>query len=327
MLKRLLLTLLSLMLALLFILPACAEEEQEEEALYAAMAKISFCIREEKGSEERLKQLHEDDKVLVYEYADDWCRISHKNIHGWCKTDWLWHFRSLDATRYPTPNTTVTAGYVTLSDDTWIEGGEFGGVMAEPGALVCVTEAAQDGYTMPVWRGEGSLNASAGEYTSFVPWQDAEPGDAIGGFTTFFNEEKRGEKGANRVYNIREGCLRTDGTIIAEHEAFSFNDACGPYLKKNGYLLARKIGNGGQGYGGGICQVTTTMYNAVLMLPLQIDEWEVHRSSGVSYVPQYFDAAVGAYSDFVFHNTLSYPIELESHQSNGVITILIRRAE
>lgn len=58
------------------------------------------------------------------------------------------------------------------------------------------------------------------------------------------------------------------------------------------------------GYGGGVCQVTTTLYNAALTLPLQIEEWALHSKQGAVYVPQFFDAAVGSYSDFTFVNLL-----------------------
>lgn len=50
--------------------------------------------------------------------------------------------------------------------------------------------------------------------------------------------------------------------------------------------------------------MTTTLYNAALTLPLQIEEWALHSKQGAVYVPQFFDAAVGSYSDFTFVNLL-----------------------
>ncbi len=82
----------------------------------------------------------------------------------------------------------------------------------------------------------------------------------------------------------------------------------------------------GAGYGGGVCQVTTTLYNAVMGLPLQITEWSPHGSKGVPYVPVALDASVWKTGDFRFINTLDYPIRIWAQPQSGVITVLIYRA-
>ena len=64
---------------------------------------------------------------------------------------------------------------------------------------------------------------------------------------------------------------------------------------------------------------------ALLGLPLQIDEWTVHQYTGVDYVPQFFDAAVGTYTDLKFTNTLPYPIRISTLHEEGVVTVLIYR--
>ena len=320
MLRRILSALLT---AVLLLLPSGALAK--EEPAYEALAGVLFNIRREPDSNHRIKQVPKAAEVLIYEYGEEWCRVGYDGEIGWCRTEWLWRIHSLDAVNHPLPGVMDMAGFVTLKENTLITGGEFKGITADAGALICVTPQSDSAYPTPVWRGMMQLPTDAGELTPFVPWELAQPGHVIAGYTTFFNEEGRGEKGDNRVFNIKEGCVRTDGTVVRSGEAFSFNALCGPYLKKNGYLLARNIGNDGVGYGGGICQVTTTLYNAVIQLPLQIDEWAVHRRSGVDYVPQYFDAAVGAYSDFTFTNMLPYDIVINSHMSNGVVTVLISR--
>ena len=91
---------------------------------------------------------------------------------------------------------------------------------------------------------------------------------------------------------------------VEREETFSFNALCAPYRHSNGYELAPNVSTDGFGYGGGVCQVTTTLYNAALTLPLQIEEWALHSKQGAVYVPQFFDAAVGNYSDFTFVNLL-----------------------
>ena len=75
-----------------------------------------------------------------------------------------------------------------------------------------------------------------------------------------------------------------------------------------------------------MCQVTTTLYNAAMTLPMQIVEWAMHSKSGVVYVPQYYDAAVSNYRDFRFTNLLPYPIRIEAIPQGGMLTILFFRA-
>ena len=320
MLKRIIALLLSLVM-----LTGIAHAAEKEQPAYEALSGVLFNIRSEPESNRRIKQVPKSEKVLIYEYGSEWCRVGYDGVTGWCKTEWLWHIRSLDAMNHPLPGVTASAGDVTLDAPFDIIGGDFKGITAETDALICVMEEDVTGYPLPVWRGSGTLPAHAGKLTLFVPWQDARPGDAIAGYTTFFNEDGRGIKGENRIFNIEEGCRRIHGTVVPAGETFSFNALCGPYTKKNGYLEARNIGNNGVGWGGGVCQVSTTLYNAVVALPLQIEKWAVHRRSGVEYVPQYFDASVGAYSDFAFTNLLPYDIVITCHLSNGVVTVLISR--
>ncbi len=114
---------------------------------------------------------------------------------------------------------------------------------------------------------------------------------------------------------------------VEREETFSFNALCAPYRHSNGYELAPNVSTDGFGYGGGVCQVTTTLYNAALMLPLQIEEWALHSKQGAVYVPQFFDAAVGSYSDFTFVNLLPYGVQIHASAQSGVLTVLFCRAE
>ena len=118
-----------------------------------------------------------------------------------------------------------------------------------------------------------------------------------------------------------------DGTIVPSLASFSFNAICAPYSQHNGYQYGPNISEKGFGYGGGVCQVSTTLYNATLALPLQVEEAAVHRKSGVQYIPRGFDAAVGTYTDLRFTNLLPYAIRLTADAQGGAVTVLIYRAE
>ena len=244
---------------------------------------------------------------------------------GYARTRWLYCFRSLDPMRYPLPEMPWrVTGYVVFRRVTVILAPDFEGTAARPGQIACADLFTNPGdCVLPVWRGSRTLAEGEGEIRPFVPWADAEPGDIIGGYTTWYGEHQGGRKAANRQHNIALGCTRIDGTVLDPGGSFSFNRACGPYLKSNGYRIAPHVSRSQEGYGGGICQVSTTLYNAVLTLPLRVDEWSVHRVRGVAYAPQYFDAAVGTHSDFVCVNTLPSPIRITADPQDGVLTVLI----
>jgi hypothetical protein len=297
----------------------------EETPIYEAFTRFEFQLREARGSGIYLKNVPGYSRVSVYEYDEDFCKIGYGDEIGWCKTERLWGFRSLDALNYSVPGYTANQGAVQLTKDTWILGGKMNKLPVPAGTVLCVAERTEEAYIFPVWRGEGSIPLTNGEMVGFDIWEEAVPGQLLHGFTTFYNDQLGKQLFEERADNIALGCRRIQGTILEQGEQFSFNALCGPYTQENGYRLAPNISKAGKGYGGGVCQVTTTLYNALLGLPLQIDEWAVHQFAGVDYVPQFFDAAVGTYTDLKFTNTLPYPIRISVLNQEGVLTILIYR--
>ena len=118
--------------------------------------------------------------------------------------------------------------------------------------------------------------------------------------------------------------------IIPAGEKFYFNDYCAPYTKSNGYELGpivNYVSSEKLGYGGGICQVSTTLYNAILQIPIGIIKWQVHSSYGISYAPLDMDAAVGAGNiDLRLQNTLPYDVRMALQATGGVLTVRMYRA-
>lgn len=115
------------------------------------------------------------------------------------------------------------SGYVEFSQDTLISGGKFKGCTASAGQIACVEAQADGAYLLPVWRGEMQLTDEIGTYHSFANWETAEPGDIIGGFTTFYGDQQGQGKAAAREHNISEGVKRIDGVAVEREETFSFN--------------------------------------------------------------------------------------------------------
>ena len=114
----------------------------------------------------------------------------------------------------------------------------------------------------------------------------------------------------NRNQNISQACDNINGTILQPGEVFSFNEVVGQRTSDNGFTTATVIAGGEykQDFGGGICQVSTTLYNAVLMTDLEIVERHPHAWPS-DYIACGLDATVDWPSlDFKFRNDSEYPI-------------------
>lgn len=129
----------------------------------------------------------------------------------------------------------------------------------------------------------------------------------------------------NRSYNIKYAAETLDGLVIMPGETFSMNSALGPRTIENGYrdakvILADELVDGP---GGGVCQVTTTLYVAVLKAMLNVTE-RMHHSFPLAYVPPGQDATIAdGYIDFIFKNDKDYPISINAEVSGGNINIRI----
>lgn len=149
--------------------------------------------------------------------------------------------------------------------------------------------------------------------------------DVLGTFTTSYSSS-----GSNRSANVSNGCDLIDGTLLYPGDEFSTYEAVAPFSQDNGYYMAGSYLNGRvvDSLGGGICQVSTTLYNAVLLAELDVTERHNH-SMIVTYVDPSADAAIAESSgkDFKFVNNLDCPIYIEGHTENKKITFTIYGAE
>lgn len=149
----------------------------------------------------------------------------------------------------------------------------------------------------------------------------AEVKDVLGTFTTSYTTS-----GSSRSANVENGCRLIDGITLYPGEEFSTYQNVSPFSESNGYYMAGSYVNGKvvDSLGGGICQVSTTLYNAVLKAELDVTERHNH-SMIVSYVDPSADAAIAESSgkDFKFVNNLDYPIYIEGYTNNKKITFNI----
>lgn len=132
----------------------------------------------------------------------------------------------------------------------------------------------------------------------------------MGSFYTSFSV---GYSYTNRNLNIKNGAEKIDGHVIYPGEQFSCNEHLAPWTEDNGWYPAGTYVDGGvaDSLGGGICQVSSTLYNALLNAELKIVERYPH-SMAVSYVDLAADAALaGDYKDLVFENDTDAPIYVQ----------------
>ncbi len=136
--------------------------------------------------------------------------------------------------------------------------------------------------------------------------------DLLGGFNTSY-----ASSGAGRSKNVENGASKINGSVVYPGDSFSVYEAVSPFEPENGYELAGSYENGTtvETYGGGICQVSTTLYNAVIRAELEVTE-RFNHSMIVGYVDPSADAAIaGTYKDLKFVNNTKAPIYIEGYTS------------
>ena len=140
--------------------------------------------------------------------------------------------------------------------------------------------------------------------------------DSLSSFSTEYNVSN-----IDRTTNLQLATSKINGTILSPGDEFSYNKIVGARTIEAGYKEAKVYSNGEvvDGIGGGICQISSTLYNSVVLANLEVTERHKHQFL-TSYVPAGRDATVsyGA-KDFKFKNTRSYPIKIEVTVDNGTV--------
>lgn len=182
---------------------------------------------------------------------------------------------------------------------------------------------------------ERIMEASAGGGTVELPIEIRESGYdsedipylddvVIASYTTYFKPAD-----TNRNKNIELSAKAINNTIVGSGDQFSFNTVVGPRDETNGYQPAPEIINKKlvMGIGGGVCQTSSTLFNAVDYFPVKYIEWH-HHSIDIGYVPKGRDATVSYGGlDFRFQNTADAPFLIKTIYGDDFLTIEIRTAE
>lgn len=284
-----------------------AMPQEVEQPLYEAVTNISFHIRKTpEDNSRRIKEVGSHKTLLVYAYDEQWCKVLYDNALGYCKTKWLHRYRSLQPEKAFVPRYPTQEGFAQVIAPTHVSVKGYGGNDLLSGNLISVHR----------WNRQEAVIHMMRSTTTVVAEDCVLPLMCLG---------KMPKKGTPLAGSQPTTVKKQAASSEPSGKTFSYNALCAPYNKANGYKIAPNISDDGQGYGGGVCQLSTTIYNAVLGLSLQIEEWTIHRDSGVPYIPKSFDAAVGSYSDLIINNTLPYDVRLETMPQNGALTVLVYR--
>lgn len=207
--------------------------------------------------------------------------------------------------------------------------------VTQDGSGVCIVEE-KPGEVLDVKKTVKSINkilagdwdGKGGKAKAYLTYTDPEitekdlkaMTDLLGSYSTFY-----GSDGSGRAQNIESGAKLIDGSIIKPGEEFSADAAMRPYTEENGFTEAASYEDDKvvQSMGGGICQISTTLYNAVLFAELEVTERSPHTML-VHYVEPSQDAAIADdVKDLKFKNNLETPVYIEAVLEDGCITFNI----
>lgn len=169
----------------------------------------------------------------------------------------------------------------------------------------------------------GLVGCTNGNNPSQINYQTTKmPQKIYGEFSTNITD-----KTPERLNNIQLGVSKLNGATVNPGEIFSFNDYIGPRNQETGFqeaIIFDGHGNKTDGYGGGLCQITSTLYNAVINSGLEVVERHEH-SRGVPYIEKGKDATVSYGSDdFKFKNNSSSTVTIYATTTNDVLNISIQ---
>lgn len=203
------------------------------------------------------------------------------------------------------------------------ENGEFVMVPGVIGVELNVEKSTEKVYSYMTisWNGAGGeIELEANEVEPQGTEEElAQVQDVLGTATTYYGSTYQ------RNTNVEVGASKLNGSVLYPGESFSVTAAVVPFDAENGYELAPSYESGKvvDTYGGGICQVSTTLYNALLKSEIEITERHNHTMT-VSYVDPSKDAAIAeGLMDLQFVNNTDAPIYIEGYGYGGELTFTV----
>lgn len=274
--------------------------------------------------------------VIVSHVQGDWSYAQYKGYTGYILNTALFKWDRIDPYAGPIPGNIVypTLAFVKHTTDIL----DYHNTRKKPkilktinpGSAICVEAPDEQGrYKTPYWRVTGYVTQEDIAYTmDVVPWEEAQVGDLISVMTTYYGVGVSTLNFQGRNWNIYLSTSMISGSVLQPGAQFNVNQCIGPYRRSTGYKTAPIASPTALvGYGGGTCQVNTTLYNTLIQVPILVNHRKVHANVGAVYALKGFDAAVGGGDiNMIFTNTLPYAIRFNFFMSDGVLTCCIFRA-
>ena len=191
--------------------------------------------------------------------------------------------------------------------------------------LVCMLLGGCYTATPINYRGMGTTRSTqgAGDNPLLTEVSASEEQGQLSRFSTDFKNPKKA-----RAHNITLAAEKINNSVVQPSGEFSFNETVGPTTKRNGFKLGMIFNSGrrSQGYGGGVCQVSSTLYNSARDAGMEITERHEH-SLDVGYIERGNDAATSyGVKDLKFKNPHNYPVLIKAYVSNETIITEFHRA-
>ncbi|MBR5108719.1 MAG: VanW family protein [Clostridia bacterium] len=321
---------------------SCFAENQPDASarLYYARTRLSckvFSDWETTNGINQIGYIPENVRVVVHALNPSFALVTYEADHktGYVKRVCLENPTTIDPSTTPPYGVDFNHYLVTIqAQDAPVWSAPGGGealITLHAGARVSLI-GFEEGYGKVIYhRQYGYIDSRLmGDVASVYDVAETAGTDApIASYTSFY-KITTDESNLNRINNIVVACDKMNVFPFSSGTELNFNRDMGPYSAANGYLPAGVLADGGLnlGYGGGTCQVSSTLYNVVLQLPgLTVLQRRAHGDNGASYLPIGVDAAVGNSAlNFRFRNDYPFPIRIDASAQDGALTIAIYKA-
>ncbi len=285
----------------------------------------------------RLAHIAAGKYVDILEVEPDWLLVRYRELTGFLRRSCL-----LDTSVVPLdPSSTPPYATVPCEWLAWVcdEAPVLSAPLEDAEVLISLSDGARlalvdirDGWGRVIFhRQYGYIDTR--HFSEIQPVNRAEaPGNdaPLAAYTSFY-KITTDESNLNRIVNLRVACERMASWTLFPGDRLDFNSQVGPYSRRNGYMPANALVKGEvvQSYGGGTCQVSSTLYNIVLQLPgVSVLKRRAHGPEAASYLPHGADAAVGSIAqNFVIQNLSPYPVRFDGTLQDGALTVAAYRAD
>ena len=329
--------LLCLILAMTMLLPLLSAEGEKQTARWTASPKINATIYAEKSTESKaLGRMYLGNSVKVYSFDPQWAYITCGGVTGYVLRNHLESGKAIDASTTPPfgvelYNYVGTVGTNGAQIRTAADDAADVLISLTDGTRISIIDVVDGWAYLAYYRQYGYVNTN--ELTELLPVcaKDDEGTDEapIATFTTYYVTGSDDESKHGKEVNIGVNCDYINNEILESGKTIDYNNHYGPFYASKGYVKGPVLIETGWGLGpgGGVCQVSSTMYNLLLQLPgITITLRRSHGPGSAEYLPADMDAAVGNESkgiNFIFRNDYDFPIRFEAQAQDGALFLAI----